>query len=74
MTALIKSLHQYLLQKENKVAFRFDMNPASKQLKTAFIRLSGTQKKTERLDYEIISLPLYAVEAIPRLCKELEIV
>ena len=70
----LKSLHQYLLQKESKIAFRFDMNPVSKHLKSVSIRLSGTQKKTERLDYEIISLPLYAVEAIPRLCEELEIV
>ena len=70
----LKSLHQYLLQKKSKVAFRFDMNRAGKQKLETLTRLSGTQKEIERLDYEIISLPLYAAEAIPRLCKELEIV
>ena len=65
----LKSLHQYLLQKKGNIAFRFDLNQASKQEQQPSIRVSGTQNETVVVAYNLISLPLYAVEEIPRLCE-----
>ena len=63
----LKSLHQYLLQKGSRVAFRFDLNQASRQEREQSIRVSGTQNKTAKVAYSLISLPLYAVEEFNRI-------
>ena len=65
----LKSLHQYLFHKKGKIAFRFDLNQASKQEHEPSIRLSSTRNETANVAYTLISLPLYAVEEIPRLCE-----
>jgi hypothetical protein len=64
-------LHQYLLQKDCRCAFRFDLNQPSRQELQASIRISGTQNQTGQVSYSLISLPLYAVEEISRLCESL---
>ncbi|MFU8847510.1 MAG: ATP-binding protein [Opitutales bacterium] len=65
----LKSLQQYLLNKGGKIAFRFDLNPPSRQDLAASVRLSGTERKTGQVAFRLLSLPLYAVEEITRLCE-----
>jgi len=67
----LKSLHQFLFQKEIKVAFRFDCNPPSRQELVPTIRVSGTGNQTGSVAFSLISLPLYAVEEMNRLCDQL---
>ncbi len=67
----LKSLHQYLFQKDCKVAFRFDVNPPSRQELETSIRISGTREEMGKIAYSLISLPLYAVEELYRLCEGL---
>jgi predicted AAA+ superfamily ATPase len=67
----LKSLHQYLFQKNERVAFRFDLNPPGRQDLDVSIRLVGSQSGTANVAFTLISLPLYAVEELPRLCDKL---
>lgn len=67
----LKSLHQYLFHKEGKLAFRFDLNPPSLQELEPSVRLTGTSEETEKVAFSLVSLPLYAVEEISRLCDRL---
>lgn len=64
----LKSLHQFLQQKGSRFAFRFDLNQPSRQELKASLRVSGTQNQTKQVAYTLISLPLYAVEEMSRLC------
>ena len=60
----LKSLLQFVHERRPPVAVRFDANPPSVQTVRHAIRTAaGTQEVTAR----ILSLPLYAVEALPRL-------
>lgn len=68
----LKSLHQYLLCKGSHIAFRFDLNQASRQELVSSIRLSGSQNKTGNVAYSLCSLPLYAVEELNRICGQIE--
>jgi len=68
----LKSLQQFLLEKKSKRAFRFDLNPPSRQELEPSIRVSGTKDETGKVAFSLISLPLYAVEEISRLCDRLE--
>lgn len=68
----LKSLHQYLLSKGSHIAFRFDLNQASRQELVSSIRLSGSQNKTGKVAYSLCSLPLYAVEELNRICGQIE--
>ena len=64
----LKSLLQYVHEKRPPIAVRFDTNPPSLQTVRHAIRTAaGTQDVTAR----ILSLPLYAVEALPRLLQAL---
>ena len=64
----LKSLLQFVHEKRPPVAVRFDANPPSVQTVRHAIRTAtGTQDVTAR----IVSLPLYAVEALPRLLQAL---
>lgn len=65
----LKSLHQYVLQKNASLAFRFDLNPPRRQELESSVRISGTQNKTGKVNYSLVSLPLYAVEEMPRICQ-----
>ncbi len=64
----LKSLLQFVYEKRPPVAVRFDANPPSVQTVRHAIRTAeGTREVTAR----ILSLPLYAVEALPRLLQVL---
>ena len=63
----LKSLLQFVHEKQPPLAVRFDANPPSLQTVRHVIRTAaGSQTVTAR----ILSLPLYAVEALPRLIDE----
>ena len=68
----LKSLHQFLHQKGGQFAIRFDLNPPSRQSMQTSIRVSGTQNETKPVAYSLISLPLYAVGEIKRICGQIE--
>ena len=64
----LKSLLQFVHEKRPPVAVRFDANPPSVQTVRHAIRTAeGTRDVTAR----ILSLPLYAVEALPQLIEAL---
>lgn len=67
----LKSLHQFLSQKDLQLGIRFDLNPPSIQEQEASIRVSGTRDQTRPVNYRLLSLPLYAVEEISRICEEM---
>ncbi|RKX47673.1 MAG: AAA+ family ATPase, partial [Verrucomicrobia bacterium] len=60
----LKSLQQFVLEKGSKRAIRFDLNPPSKMRVDVKAR-SGDS--VENVQFELLSLPLYAVEALPLL-------
>ena len=64
----LKSLLQFVHEKRPPVAVRFDANPPSLQTVSQAIR---TAEGTEDMTARILSLPLYAVEALPRLLRAL---
>ena len=62
----LKSLLQFVHEKRPPIAVRFDANPPTVQTAHHAIRTAaGTRDVTAR----ILSLPLYAVEALPRLLR-----
>lgn len=63
----LKSLQQFVLRKHATRALRFDLNPPSRQTVSQMAR---TKDGTEKVSYELLSLPLYAVEELPRLLAE----
>ena len=64
----LKSLLQYAHEKRPPIAVRFDTNPPSLQTVRHAIR---TVTDTVPVTLRIMSLPLYAVEALPRLIDQL---
>jgi hypothetical protein len=58
----LKSLHQFVGEKNVPLAIRLDTNPPSIQQINTSIRI-GTE--TKMVSYDLISLPLYLVERIP---------
>lgn len=60
----LKSIQQFVLRKHAPRALRFDLNPPSSQ---QVIQSARTREGVEDVSYELLSLPLYAVEEIPRL-------
>ena len=60
----LKSLQQFMLKKGSGRAIRFDLNQASRQMMDQRAR---TKEGSENISYELISLPLYAVEELPRI-------
>jgi predicted AAA+ superfamily ATPase len=58
----LKSLHQFVGEKQIPLAIRLDTNPPSMQRVQTSIRI-GTE--TKPISYDLISLPLYLVERIP---------
>ncbi len=54
----LKSLQQFVLRKHAVRAVRFDLNPPSRQ---NISHLAKTKNGTEKISYELLSLPLYAV-------------
>jgi hypothetical protein len=58
----LKSLHQFIGEKNLPLAIRMDTNPPSTQRIKTSIR---TGNETKAVTYDLISLPLYLVERIP---------
>jgi predicted AAA+ superfamily ATPase len=58
----LKSLHQFVGEKNVPLAIRLDTNPPSMQRVQTTIR---TGSETKMVSYDLISLPLYLVERIP---------
>jgi predicted AAA+ superfamily ATPase len=58
----LKSLHQFVGEKQIPLAIRMDTNPPSMQRVQTSIRTGG---ETKTICYDLISLPLYLVERIP---------
>jgi len=57
----MRSLIQFVAQKKTSIAVRFDLAPPSIQ------QLSHGLHGTSNINYNLISLPLYAVEQLPRI-------
>ena len=60
----LKSLQQFVLRKHVARAVRFDLNLPSRQ---NISHLAKTKNGTERISYELLSIPLYAVGELYRL-------
>ncbi len=58
----LKSLQQFILEKKVRQAVRFDLNPSSRV--TVAYRARSDQTSRD-VTFELLSLPLYAVEALP---------
>jgi hypothetical protein len=58
----LKSLQQFILEKKVRQAVRFDLNPSSRV--TVAYRARSDQTSSD-VTFELLSLPLYAVEALP---------
>jgi hypothetical protein len=58
----LKSLQQFVVEKNARQAVRFDLNPASKM--TAVYRARVGQEVAD-VTFELLSFPLYSVEALP---------
>ena len=63
----LKSLLRFAHEKQPPLAVRFDANPPGLQAVRHAIR---TAEATETVTARVLSLPLYAVEALPRLIEE----
>lgn len=57
----LKSMHQFVLDKKVNQAIRFDLNQASRMHVSAQARVGNA---VQEIHFELLSLPLYAVEAI----------
>ena len=64
----LKSLQQFVLQKEKKMAIRFDLNTPS--IQEISVRVNR-KNSLEEVSFSLVSLPLYMVEELPRILKEL---
>ena len=64
----LKSLQQFVRNKGVQLAVRFDLNPPSLQNVSHCVR---TEKGAEEVTFNLLSLPLYAVEELPRLIDDL---
>ncbi len=63
----LKSLQQFALQKGSERAVRFDLNPPSLMNVRHSLRQPG---QTLNVSFDLLSLPLYMIEELPRIFKE----
>ena len=66
----LKSLQQFICQKESSLAVRFDLNTPSCQHVAHSLSQRG---ETVTVDFDLLSLPLYMVEELPRIFANLVI-
>jgi hypothetical protein len=66
----LKSLHQFIAEKKMSFAVRFDLNPPSLQ-KIQHTTVTKTGK--QMVSFDLLSLPLYMVEEMPRLLDQYRI-
>ena len=64
----LKSLHQFVAEKEPALAVRFDASPPSLRNVQATVR---TKDSTRQVQYPLLSLPLYLVERLPDIVREI---
>lgn len=57
----LKSIHHFIHNKGNSIAIRFDLNPSNEQELTCLVT---TGEKSKPVSFLLVSLPLYAVEAL----------
>ena len=60
----LKSLHQFVAERQAPLAVRFDANPPALQTVEAEVRRGNG---AEQVRYRLLSLPLYLVERLPQL-------
>ena len=66
----LKSLQQFVTQKNIPLAVRFDLNPPGMQEISHSI---STAKGIKRANYKLLSLPLYLAEALPKVLDEIRV-
>lgn len=66
----LKSLQQFVSQKNTPLAVRFDLNPPGMQEISHRI---STAKGIKRANYKLLSLPLYLAEALPKVLDEIRV-
>ena len=66
----LKSLHQFVAEKEVPLAVRFDATPPS--IQTVRTSVQRGRSRTE-VAYRLISLPLYLVDRLPALLASLSV-
>ncbi len=59
----LRSIHQYIHRSKSKLAVRFDLNPPSLQK----VEVGLTGGKAEKINFELLSLPVYMVGEMRRL-------
>ncbi len=65
----LKSLHQFVTEKQCPLAVRFDLNlPSLQAVEATVLRIDGKHKIT----YNLLSLPLYLAGQLPRLLDEIK--
>lgn len=64
----LRSLHQFVFEKSAHTAIRFDTNQPSRQNVSHRVR---SKDRDGRTDYQLLSLPLYAVDELGRLLEKL---
>ena len=62
----LKSLHQFMAEKESPLAVRFDASPPSLQEVRTEVRIKNSSRLVR---YWLLSLPLYLVERLPNIVK-----
>ena len=65
----LKSLHQFVAERNVELAVRFDANPPSLQTVEARIPRGRPGNGGERVRYRLLSLPLYLVERLPEMLR-----
>ena len=60
----LKSLHQFVAEKQTPLAIRFDAGLPSKQIVETSVKQANN---SVNVNYELLSLPLYLVERLPEL-------
>jgi predicted AAA+ superfamily ATPase len=63
----LRSLHQYIHRSKSKIAVRFDLNPPSLQ----HVQNLLTGRESEKVDFKLLSLPLYMIGELDRLLHEI---
>jgi predicted AAA+ superfamily ATPase len=64
----LRSLQQFVLHRRPPLAVRFDLNPPSLQ---RAVHVARTATGSDEVSFDLLSLPLYAVEELPRLVDRL---
>jgi hypothetical protein len=64
----LKSLQQFAIKKNTRLAVRFDLNPGNIQDVSHQI---NSESRIEHANYKLLSLPLYLAEKLPDILNEI---